>query len=60
MTDLKPCPFCGGEAAEDEEDQRFTRYPYYVECHNCGARSDEWKTKKEAIDAWNRRVECSK
>lgn len=42
--ELKPCPFCGGEAAVDNS---FQAGPY------CGCRAcDFWVTK----DLWNRRV----
>ena len=68
MTELKPCPFCGGEA----ELRFFNNGPsfsYRVECLNCtamvGRRFEEYSTnrtfwfgiKQEAIDAWNTRAE---
>ena len=56
--ELKPCPFCGGEA-------RFARgFNYgelgsirWVYCSKCGAmtRSDFHKTKEDAAVAWNTR-----
>lgn len=48
--ELKPCPFCGGEAeiVMSGGDRR-------VECKKCGARSDWYDTEAEAIAAWNRR-----
>lgn len=51
--ELKPCPFCGGEAilAETNEDEVF------VECCNCYAHSGIYYCEKEAIEAWNSRVE---
>lgn len=53
---LKPCPFCGGEArVRIIVDQNF------VECGKCWAHSAHAlgcnMTKEEAIKAWNRRVE---
>lgn len=69
--DLKPCPFCGGEA----EINRFVRrgYSYIVPqvvCKNCLAMmgrereiviSDRGRlnfiNENEAIEAWNRRAE---
>lgn len=53
-TDLKPCPFCGGEAwvIQILEDL------YAVECRKCWTRTGTYQpTKAEAIEAWNRRAE---
>lgn len=57
MAELKPCPFCGGEVAEvDEEDGIF-----FVVCNylngGCGASSCHRTDEAEAIEAWNRRVD---
>ena len=57
--DLKPCPFCGGQAkvkctrvAEDLEDT-------WVECTNCFVSTDRiegaYCEPEAAIDLWNRR-----
>lgn len=60
MTELKPCPFCGGEARMHASHHGDTHY-YQVECGNeydCGA----WPavrvchTEAEAIAAWNARA----
>ena len=67
MTDeLKPCPFCGGKA-ELRQDIRYPRperapkKAYEVVCTNwdciIGYCDDRYRlSKKEAIEAWNRRV----
>ena len=34
MSELKPCPFCGGKASEWEEKE--PRYYYEIACHKCG------------------------
>lgn len=45
--ELKPCPFCGGEA--------FSRGFRRLECRSCGAEGPSG-TKDAAIAAWNRRA----
>ena len=55
MEVLKPCPFCGGEAG-------FFAFEIFVEhsvrCKSCGCGTeDDYRTEKEAAEAWNRRIE---
>lgn len=52
---LKPCPFCGGEAAETES---LTGGLYFVVCsdNDCAAIGAYRYSEEEAIKAWNRRV----
>lgn len=53
MSDLKPCPFCGGEA---NVFPNFTAKDcYVVECDDCKADSAYCTTEEAAIAAWNRR-----
>lgn len=57
MIELKPCPFCGGEA-------EITKWyeGYFVECReqHCGGTIGAYKTEAEAIEAWNTRAKgCS-
>ena len=47
MSELKPCPFCGGEAWRGKQ---------RVFCHDCGAQVDEDMEFGEDTK-WNRRVE---
>lgn len=47
MSELKPCPFCGGEAEAVHEIDGF----WTVECVKCGALVD-------GIEAWNTRAGC--
>lgn len=66
--ELKPCPFCGGEAAEDDNAQVYfdrdtlaeVDYDepdgFWIECEECGAMTGEFETRQEAIEHWNTRV----
>ena len=57
---LKPCPFCGGEAALHKI--AFFKHEAYVRCKTCGVRTLEFSSatmedaKLKAIEAWNRRA----
>lgn len=54
MDKLKPCPFCGNKHITI----RKGKYSWIIECCNtdCNAAVVKY-LKKEAIEAWNRRVE---
>ena len=59
MSELKPCPFCGGEGKGVYDDNG-----YMVECDKCHAdgpfASDRYYKddfKRRAIEAWNARAE---
>jgi hypothetical protein len=54
--ELKPCPFCGGEAACIEETA------WVIGCFNgqCAAEPSVWEPSKEmAITAWNTRADLA-
>ena len=64
MSDLKPCPFCGGEA-----EYRYVsgiRHPWSgvqadalaitVNCIRCGATIPSGMSQERVTDAWNRRA----
>lgn len=58
MSELKPCPFCGGEAevylAARYEDKDY----YHVRCTNdCVYTKKARHNENEAIEAWNTRYE---
>lgn len=60
MPELKPCPFCGGEAYTCYAINDYNRWG--VSCRGCGCtvEVEEWKgitdTSEQAIEAWNKRV----
>lgn len=51
MTELKPCPFCGGEATIFDHD-----HAYWATCLKCEAEIMMQGSYLEAIEAWNRRA----
>lgn len=53
--ELKPCPFCGSNTAEVARPY-FPAKDAVVECQECFAKTDEYMSDDEAIEAWNRRV----
>lgn len=55
--ELKPCPFCGGEAESDFQFMgRSERTVWIIECVSCKASVGVHGTTAEAIAAWNRRA----
>ena len=70
QNELKPCPFCNGEAKLLQTRECWGMgmfdYEWYVECSQCGVKGKEAsefhnKTKEECIsevtEKWNRRVD---
>lgn len=54
MSELKPCPFCGGDSVSVTE----SKYGGWVaKCGWCGAEIGHPDSKSEAVVAWNRRAE---
>lgn len=52
MMELKPCPFCGGEADMGKVIDGL----YIVNCTKCFASSATSKSKELVVRHWNRRV----
>lgn len=61
MTELKPCPFCGGEADISRWGGFLSQYYYIVQCKECVGmvmtKPSVNASEAEAIEAWNRRAE---
>lgn len=57
QNELKPCPRCPKSEIDVDIDDGFSRgvQKYYVGCGACGMSSGRYKTKEEAIAAWNAR-----
>lgn len=71
MTELKPCPFCGGEArvednplGTDNEGGNIRGgvglgWLWTVECGECGANAGLWQSEAVAAASWNHRAALS-
>ena len=73
MSELKPCPFCGGKPYLETNHRAFinaqTAKVAFVRCRSCNARTQRFELQdfgctsrsseanKKAIEAWNRRSE---
>ena len=55
MTELLPCPFCGGEARETSPEERGDEY-WRITCASCGARIGGTNRRMNR-EAWNTRAE---
>lgn len=51
--ELKPCPFCGGDAILLRT--LGADRPFHILC-GCGGRVGWFETEQEAIEAWERRA----
>ena len=54
MTELKPCPFCGGKGKFTE----LYKNIFVVSCPNCGVGTAIFSHPEKAIEAWDRRAEA--
>ena len=54
MAELKPCPFCGGEAILDMDESWY--WEWQVFCPHCEATQGHFINEQAAREAWNRRV----
>lgn len=61
MSELKPCPCCGGEAVRDSKRGSRGNTLRFVRCTECGLRTTTNPSDNGAeINAWNKRqpLEC--
>ena len=57
---LKPCPFCGARDVDVYQSQsKIFPNEWFVSCHGCCADKGNHVSKKEAIEAWNKRAPMS-
>ena len=56
MTELNPCPRCGGEAMFVKIFPA-KRYDGFVRCTKCGHEGICYTSKQNAVRAWNREAE---
>lgn len=55
---LLNCPFCGSEWIEPVKVlNKLNKNKFYIRCMNCGARTRNQNTIKDAVSLWNRRVQ---
>lgn len=55
--ELKPCPFCGGEATLNIAPYiGGAGFGYIVECDKCWSKTGYYSQKAEAVAAWNSRA----
>jgi len=52
--ELKPCPFCGGEAVH-EKTRHGIPISYWIKCRHCCCCTTAYSGRKSAITAWNTR-----
>lgn len=51
MSELKPCPFCGGDAKEEEYE--FCVRIVCQECYSESRSIESWNTRSEKLSAWD-------
>lgn len=61
MSELKPCPFCGGYAFVQKVKDQYTVHCYHKSnCYLVGSRAPRLNIQDVLIKEWNRRVSNEK
>lgn len=61
MNELKPCPFCGGEAKLLRGEIPPTRaIAHFIKCQKCGCNLISRYQANDVISEWNTRAPCDK
>ena len=55
MTDIKPCPKCGGQA-KLISNRALGTWGYFVGCLDCSERTAMYGTSEKAIASWNEKT----
>ena len=55
MSELKCCPFCGGEVEVKSRSSNFFDSVFEIVCRECGCRQAPSINKEAAINTWNTR-----
>lgn len=56
MSEIKPCPFCGGESLYWEDNHYDDRH--VIECQNCGTNRRSEYGYDDVLKDWNRRYDA--
>ena len=56
MAELKPCPFCGGEA----EPWQPLNGGWMIRCKKCASKTGLYRLLNVAVEKWNKRTERPK
>lgn len=57
MSELKPCPFCGGKAEIWRANESYPKRKAWIACMGgCGVMTNEFDNNEQAAEIWNTRT----